>query len=184
MSYIDQIVSILGFRLKDNSMSRIKELRSNAGFSDFDQLFGSCLGTMEIFLKEKLKNRVFITLNEDYISDLDNWDKKVWLFDIDFLKKGKELLSRNLEVLQRARFEEPDYDIDIIKDLLGNDNYQDLMVNSVVLVEWIVTEIEDGRIIGSVDQDEFENMHSSNWRILVLYTSKSDLGDYKYSWDM
>jgi hypothetical protein len=88
-----------------------------------------------------------------------------------------------LEVLQGSRIDEPDYNLQEIKGLLGKDNYEDLIVNSIVLVEWVIAEINEGRIIGSVMKDEVENMDSSNWRILVLYTNKNDLGDYKYSWD-
>lgn len=183
-SYETQIESVLGFKLKNDSLTRIKELKLKAGFTDFEELFSSCLGTIEIFLKERLKSRVFVTLDEKYISDLENWDKKVWLFDIEFLNKNNVVHSRNLEVLQRSRLNEPDYDFEIISSLLGKDNYEDLMVNSIVMVEWIVSEIDQGRIIGSVDKDEFNSMISSNWRILILYTTKNDLIDYKYSWDL
>lgn len=179
-----QIESILGFRLNNDSLTRIKELRLKAGFSDFDELLSSCLGTLEIFLKERLKNRVFVTLNEIYLSDVDNWDRKVWLFDIEFLNKDNSVHSRNLEVLQNSRFDEPDYDTRVIRDLLGKEIYEDIMINSIVMVEWIVSEIEGGRIIGSVDREEFESMDSKNWRILILYTSKNELSDYKYTWDV
>jgi len=184
ITHENQIEAILGFKLKPESITRIKELKLKAGFPDFEGLFASCLGTLEIFLKERLKNRVFVTLSESYISDFENWDKKVWLFDIDFLKKDVEVHIRNLEVLQRSRFDKPDYDFDEIKKLLGKENYEEIMVNSIVLIEWIVTEIDEVRIIGSVDQNEFENMVSSNWRILVLYTTKNDLSDYRHSWDI
>ena len=183
-SYEEQIESVLKFKLRSDSLKRIKELKLKVGFSDFEELFSSCLGTLEIFLKEKLKNRVFVTLDEKYLTDPDSWDKKVWLFDIDFLKKDTDVHIRNLEVLQRSRFDEPDYDCDEIKKLLGKENYQEIMVNSIVLIEWIVTEIDEGRIIGSVDKEEFEHMTSSNWRILILYTNINDLSDYKYSWDL
>lgn len=66
--------------------------------------------------------------------------------------------------------------------MLGKDNYEDLIVNSIVLVEWVLLEIIEGRIIGSVLKNEIENMDSKNWRILILYTTKGDLADYKYSW--
>ena len=180
----ERIESILGFRLNHDSLTRIKELRLKAGFSEFEELLSSCLGTLEIFLKEKLKNRVFVTLNEKYLSDVDNWDRKVWLFDIEFLNKENAVHSRNLEVLQNSRFDEPDYDANVIMDLLGKENYEDIILNSIVMVEWIVTEIEEGRIIGSVDREEFESMDSKNWRILILYTSKNELGDYRYTWDV
>jgi len=178
-----EIEEITGFKLNQDSVSRIEELKLKSRCSDFYELISSCIGTLEIFLKERTKDRVFVTLHEDYISDLDNWDKKVWMFDIEFLNKKLEVHAKHLEVLQQSRFDEPNYNLDVIKELLGKDNYEDLVINSIVLVEWVAAEINEGRIIGSVMKDEVENMDSSIWRILVLYTNKSDLYDYKYSWD-
>ncbi|NIP30753.1 MAG: hypothetical protein GTN99_00765 [Candidatus Dadabacteria bacterium] len=178
-----ELESIIGFKLNEHSIQRINELRLRGGFDTFIDLISCCVGTLEIFLKERIKDRVFVTLDEKYISDLDNWDKKVWMFDIEFLNKSVELHARHLEVVQGSRIDEPDYNLQKIAGLLGKDNYEDLIINSIVLVEWVVTEIGEGRIIGSVTKDEVENMDSSNWRILVLYNTISDLGDYKYSWD-
>lgn len=178
-----EIEEIIRFKLNQVSVSRIEELKLKSRCSDFYELISSCIGTLEIFLKERIKDRVFVTLGESYISDIDNWDKKVWMFDIEFLNKKLEVHAKHLEVLQQSRFDEPDYNLDVIKELLGKDNYEDLVVNSIVLVEWVVTEIGEGRIIGSVNQDEVDNMDSSHWRILVLYTTNSDFADYKYSWD-
>jgi hypothetical protein len=80
-----ELESIIGFKLNEQSVQRINELRLKGGFDTFVDLISCCVGTLEIFLKERVKDRVFVTLQEDYISDLDNWDKKVWMFDIEFL---------------------------------------------------------------------------------------------------
>lgn len=178
-----ELESIIGFKLNEQSIQRINELRVKAGFETFVDLISCCLGTLEIFLKERVKDRVFVTLHESYISDLENWDKKVWMFDIEFLNKEIEHHAKHLQVIQGSRIDEPDYKLEEIRGLLGNDNYEDLIINSIVLIEWVVTEINDGRIIGSVMKEEVESMDSSNWKILVLFTNIIDLGDYKYGWD-
>lgn len=177
-----ELESLIGFKLNEQSIHRINELRLKSGYDTFVDLISCCIGTLEIFLKERVKGRVFVTLSENYILDLEKWDKKVWMFDIEFLNKDIELHAKHLEVVQGARIDEPDYNLDKIRGLLGNENYEDLVVNSIVLVEWVVTEINERRIIGSVMKDEVENMDSSNWRILVLYNTINDLADYKYSW--
>ncbi len=177
-----ELESIVGFKLNQQSIQRINELRLKGDFDTFVDLVSASVGTLEIFLKERVKDRVFVTLGEKYVSDLDNWDKKVWMFDIEFLNKQIEVHAKHLEVLIKSRDDEPDYNLEIIRDLLGKDNYEDLIVNSIVLVEWVLLEIIEGRIIGSVLKDEIENMDSKNWRIFILFTTKSDLADYKYSW--
>jgi len=177
-----EIESLIGFKLNKESVSRINELKIKAEIPDFIDLFCFCLGTLEIFLTERIKDRVFVTLHGDYISDLDNWDKKVWMFEIEFLSKQIEVHAKHLEVLIKSHDGEPGYNLEIIRDLLGKDNYEDLIINSIVLVEWVLLEIIEGRIIGSVLKDEIENMDSKNWRIFILFTTKSDLADYKYSW--
>lgn len=182
MTAQQEIEEIIGFKLNQDSVSRIEELKLKGRCSDFYELISSCIGTLEIFLKERVKDRVFVTLGENYVSDLDNWDKKVWMFEIEFLNKQIEVHAKHLEVLIKSRDDEPDYNLEIIRDLLGKDNYEDLIINSIVLVEWVLLEIIEGRIIGSVLKDEIENMDSKNWRIFILYTTKGDLADYKYSW--
>ena len=179
-----ELESIISFKLNEQSVSRINALRLSSGIETYVDFIDCCVGTLEIFLKERVKDRVFVTLQKDYILDLDNWDKKVWMFDIEFLNKEIELHAKHLEVLQNCRIDEPDYNLEKINNLLGTDDFEDLIVNSIVLIEWVLTEISEARIIGSVMQDEVENMDSSNWRILVLYTNKNDLGEYKYSWDV
>lgn len=178
-----ELESIIGFKLNEQSIERINELRLRSGIEAYVDFIDCCVGTLEIFLKERVKDRVFVTLGEQYISNPDAWDKKVWMFDIEFLNKTIELHAKHLEVVQSSRLDAPDYNLLEIQGLLGKDNYEDLVVNSIVLVEWVIAEINEGRIIGSVMRDEVESMNSTNWRILVLYTNKNDLGDYKYSWD-